>query len=247
MPQASKNNKDDNQLAEIGEAFDSMEVDPSVDLKSMKEGLDKVMKKGPNKGKGPKKTHTLSPESRDTTSHETKRPARRTRGTASLAASNSPEGSVQYSPEISTAPSSSGVDIASAYPRNVPDADSISQRALDEISVTSTQLREELDDEKQRRIHLEKVVSELQRSHAALATDHEKVKSLLANLTRAQQDASKRGTTSIQSARDVLAAIPSTVEPGSSSSAGAMLPPPPPHQVKNNTVGSGSRPSRKPT
>jgi FtsZ-binding cell division protein ZapB len=223
-------------LQQVSDAFDEMEVDGSIDLESMKASVETALK-----GKGKGKKHVLSPK----TAASSAPPKRVTRAHGKRAVPQPKGKAVSLRPQTPEVEAVGSPALASVYPREVPEADTVSQRAIEEISVTSTQLRQQLDEEREHREKLESELAKLKRSHNALATDHETVKSLVLTLVKAK-DGEKRGTTSIQSARDVLAQIHGAGNTAPSTSSSQMLPPPRPQRGSGQAMAPGGRPSHKP-
>lgn len=135
--------------------------------------------------------------------------------------------------------------MSETYPRDVPSADAMSQRAFDELSETSSVTHQLLEEEIEKNKMTQARLEELYRSHNKLATDHSELKSLVLRLSEGPPT-EKRGT-SITPAREVLKTVSSSHSTGQEDGHTKMLPPTLPTAQSSAPLATGGRPRNKPT
>jgi len=153
--------------------------------------------------------------------------------------------------EVNTIPlpartSSDNMSIAEEYPIQIPDAEAVSQKALDTVSMVSSRLEAALEEEVALHSATRTELAELKRSHNQLASEVNRLRSEILNMTRAS-DPEKRGTSAIRTAKEVLSDPLTAPAAQQSITATRMLPPPRVEAVADTAMATGGRPKYKPT
>lgn len=243
----------DRKESEVDDAFDEvMAVEPVSDFSDMRKELSGVLgskrpaAESPPQGEGSRRPKKSSQSSSRAVA--ARRPATRL--------TPNPEPAFIPLEEMPSAGPSSGamkgknvipqnLPLQTSYPKEVPSADVVSQRALDTLSESSSRIQELLEEEIAKTSRLEKTLSDLAKSHNQLATDHSQLKSMVLRLADKPHE-EKRGTSSIRSAREVLSEVGGHASSSQDAPSSSMLPPPRPAVVKGPVVAGSGRPRNKP-